>query len=92
MIGISSPLGIAGVILIIIGLIMAIIGTIILIVNQNKSSPWYVWGLVIVGFALAIIGSTLLAIALSQARPECEIDTTCDTCAYYYNTLLGPSY
>lgn len=64
--GLSSPLGVAGIILIIIGIIMAVIGIILLIANQNQPKPWYIWLLLIGGIILGIIGGVLLAIALSQ--------------------------
>ena len=66
MAGISSPLGIAGVLLIIIGIIMAVVGVIFLIANQNREKPWYIWILLIGGIVLGIIGGIMLAIALSQ--------------------------
>ncbi len=74
--GISSPLGIAGVILIIIGIIMALIGIIFIIINQNESKAWYIWGLLITGIFLAILGNILLAIALSRI----PIHTACSEC------------
>ena len=67
--GLSSPLGIAGILLIIIGIIMAVIGVILLIANQNKPKEWYIWLLLIGGVVLGITGGILLAIALSQ-RPS----------------------
>lgn len=67
--GLSSPLGIGGVILIIIGIIMAVIGVILLIANQNKPKAWYIWLLLIGGIVLGIIGGIMLAVALSQ-RPS----------------------
>jgi len=64
--GLSSPLGIAGIIFIIIGIIMALVGIILLIINQNNEKPWYIWLLLVVGIALGIAGGIMLAIALSQ--------------------------
>lgn len=64
--GLSSPLGVTGIILIIIGIIMAIIGVILLIANQNKEKPWYIWVLIVGGIILGIIGGILLAVALSR--------------------------
>lgn len=68
--GLSSPLGIAGIILIIIGIIMTVVGIILLIANQNKQKYWYIWLLLIGGVVLGIIGGILLAIALSQQPTE----------------------
>lgn len=68
--GLSSPLGIAGLILIIIGIIMAIVGIILLLANQNKPKPWYVWVLLIGGVVLGIAGGIMVAIALSDRREE----------------------
>lgn len=64
--GISSPLGITGVLLIIIGIIMAVVGVILLIANQNKPKAWYIWLLLIGGVVLGIAGGIMLAIALSR--------------------------
>jgi H+/Cl- antiporter ClcA len=64
--GLSSPLGIAGIIAIIIGIIAALIGIILLIVNQNSEKPWYIWLLLIGGVIIGIIGGVMLAIALSE--------------------------
>jgi hypothetical protein len=70
--GISSPLGITGVLLIIIGIIMAVVGVILLIANQNKPKAWYIWLLLIGGVVLGIAGGIMLAIALSRGpAPEC---------------------
>ena len=68
--GLSSPLGIAGLILIIIGIIMAIVGIILLLANQNKPKPWFVWVLLIGGVVLGIAGGIMVAIALSDRRDE----------------------
>jgi len=72
--GLSSPLGIAAIILIIVGVIMAIIGIILLLVNQNKPKPWYIWLLLIGGVVFGIAGGIMLAIALSQ-KPKIESTT-----------------
>ena len=64
--GISSPLGIAGIILIILGIIMAIIGIVLLIISQTASVPWYIWVLLVSGVVLGIIGGIMLAVALAQ--------------------------
>lgn len=64
--GLSTPLGIAGIIFIIIGIIMALIGIILLIVNQNNAKPWYIWFLLVGGVIIGIIGGIMLAIALSE--------------------------
>lgn len=73
--GLSSPLGVAGIILIIIGIIMAVIGVILLIVNQNQPKGWYIWLFLIGGVVLGIAGGVMLAIALSQ-KPAVEKITT----------------
>lgn len=67
--GLSTPLGIGGVILIIIGVIMAVIGIILLLANQKKDKPWYVWFLLIAGLVMGIAGGVMLAIVLSQRPP-----------------------
>ena len=64
--GLSSPLGISGIILVVIGIIMAIVGVILIVSNQNADKPWYVWFLLIGGIVVGILGGILLAIALSQ--------------------------
>lgn len=74
--GLSSPLGVAGIILIIVGIIMAVIGIILLIANQNREKPWYIWFLLIMGVVLGIIGGILLAIALSQTPAVVTTTTT----------------
>lgn len=67
--GLTTPLGIAGLILIIIGIIMAVVGIILLLANQNRPKPWYVWFLLITGVVLGIAGGVMAAIALSD-RPD----------------------
>lgn len=74
--GLSSPLGIAGVILIIIGIVMAVIGIILLIVNQNKPKGWYIWFLLIAGLVLGIGGGIMVAIAMMEPAVPCP--TSCD--------------
>lgn len=73
--GISSGLGIAGVILIVIGIIMAIVGIILLIVNQNQPKAWYIWFLLIGGVLIGIVGGILLAVALSQVPAPVMVKT-----------------
>ena len=73
--GLSTPLGVAAIILIIIGIIMAIIGVILLLVNQNKTKAWYIWLLLIGGVVLGIAGGIMLAIALAH-KPAIEQTTT----------------
>lgn len=76
--GFSSPVGIAGIILIVVGIIMAIIGVILLIINQNKPKAWYIWLLLIGGVVLGIAGGVMLAIALSMKpdkNEECCVKT-----------------
>jgi hypothetical protein len=64
----TSPLGITGIILLIIGLLMLIIGVVFLIIESSTSKGWYVWTLLIGGIIFLLIGGILLAVALS--RPE----------------------
>ncbi len=65
--GLTSPLGIAGIIFIIIGIIMAIIGIILLIINQNNTKEWYIWVLLVGGIIIGIIGAIMLAVAMAYA-------------------------
>lgn len=65
--GLSSPLGVFGIILIIIGIVMVVVGIIFLISLANETKPWWTWFLLIGGIVFGIIGGILLAIALSQA-------------------------
>lgn len=64
--GLSTPLGIAAIIMIIIGIIMVVIGIILLLSRQNKEKPWYVWLLLVGGLVVGIAGGVMLAIALSD--------------------------
>lgn len=64
--GIISPLGILGIILLVVGIIMTIIGIILLIANQNKPKYWFIWFSLIVGIILGIIGSIVIVIVLMQ--------------------------
>jgi len=73
--GLSSPLGIAAILFIIIGIIMAVIGVILLIVNQNQSKGWFIWFLLIGGIVLGIAGGIMLAVALSVKPAEPKIKT-----------------
>ena len=73
--GVSSPLGIAGIILIIIGILMAVIGVILLLVNQNKPKDWYIWLFLVGGVVMGIAGGIMLAVALSH-KPVVEKTTT----------------
>lgn len=66
--GLATPLGIGGIILIILGIIMAVIGVILLIANQNRSKAWWIWVLLVGGIVFGIIGGILLAIALSTSK------------------------
>lgn len=69
--GLSTPLGIAGVIFIIVGIIMALVGIILLIVNQNGNKPWYIWFLLVGGVIIGIAGGIMLAVALSERSTVC---------------------
>lgn len=82
--GVSSPLGIAGIIFIVIGIIMAVIGIILLIANQNKPKAWYIWFLMIVGILLGIAGGIMLAVALMQVPSSISMNlqTTTETVKY----------
>jgi uncharacterized membrane protein len=80
--GLSSPLGIAGVILVVVGIILTAIGLIILLVNANKTKPWYLWFTLIAGIVLGIIGGIMLAIELSTAEDSSR----------YVETEYGISY
>lgn len=62
--GLSSPLGISGVVFIAVGIILTLVGLILLIINENASKAWYMWFLAITGIILGIIGSIMLAVAL----------------------------
>lgn len=64
--GLSTPLGIASIILVVVGIIMAIVGVILLIIYQNTEKPWYIWFLLITGVVLGIAGGIMMAIALSS--------------------------
>lgn len=73
--GLTSPLGVAAVILIIVGIIMAVIGVVLLLANQNKPKPWYIWFFLIGGIVLGIAGGIMLAIALSQRPTVVPVET-----------------
>ena len=64
--GLSTPIGMSGILLIVIGLVMTIIGIILLIVNQNKPKEWYIWLLLILGAVMGIVGGLILAIGFSN--------------------------
>lgn len=78
--GLSSPLGVAGIIFIVVGIIMAIVGIIILIVNANNEKGWYIWLLLVGGIVLGIAGGIMLAIALmnTPSTPYCDQLYGCD--------------
>lgn len=67
--GITSPLGIFALVLLIIGVIMAIIGIIFIIARQNQTKEWWIWTLLIGGLVLAIFGGILLAVAMATYEP-----------------------
>src|SRR5436853_1362198 len=70
----STPLGIAGVIFIIIGIILTVIGIVLLIVySQQPTIPSWIWWIFIGGVIIGIIGGIMLAAALSS-RPRPVID------------------
>jgi hypothetical protein len=66
--GLSSALGITGILFVVIGIIMAIVGIILLIVNQDQMKPWYIWFLLVGGVIIGILGGIMLAIALADTR------------------------
>lgn len=68
--GWGSPLGITGIVMIILGIILAIIGIVLLINYQNQSIPWWVWLMLVGGVIIAIIGGIMLAIALSSQKKK----------------------
>lgn len=74
--GVSSPMGILSILLIIIGVVMAVVGIILLLVNQGKSKPFYIWVLIIAGTVMGIAGGVLLAIVLSQVPKPIIEETT----------------
>jgi len=66
--GLTSGLGIAGIIFIIIGIIMAVIGIVLLISRSTTTTTeWYIWLLIIGGIVIGIIGGIMLAVALAYA-------------------------
>lgn len=70
-----TPIGIIGIIFIILGVIMSIIAITILILSRINSKPWYVWILLILGVLLGITGSIFLAIGLSNHSDEISLST-----------------
>lgn len=73
----ATPLGMAGVILVIIGVILAIIGVILLFVDSNQPKSWYTWTLLIVGIVLGIAGALMIAAALNE-RGCYRVPTPCE--------------
>lgn len=71
--GLSSPTGVAGVLLVVIGLIMAVVGVIFLIAGQ--SGNWWTWLLFIGGIVLIIIGAILIAVALASTPAVAVCDS-----------------
>jgi uncharacterized membrane protein HdeD (DUF308 family) len=64
---ISTPLGMAAILLIILGVIMLIVGIILLVINQNVEKAWYIWLILSLGAVFAVAGGIMLAFAL---QPE----------------------
>lgn len=64
--GLSSPLGITSLVLLIIGFFMIVAGIGFLIYKSNQPKPWYVWTLLGVGIVFMLIGGVLFAIAMSR--------------------------
>ena len=88
--GITSPLGIFALVLLIIGVIMAIIGIIFIIARQNQTKDWWIWTLLIGGLVLAIFGGILLAVAMASYEPAVAVVTPVGAaCAV---PLLTPSH
>lgn len=86
--GLSSALGITGLIFIVIGIIMAIVGIVLLIVNTIQPAPWYIWFLLVGGIILGIIGGIMLAVSYSYA-PSTPL-TTCETQCQEYEYVAVP--
>lgn len=61
---ISTPLGMAAILLIILGVIMLVIGIVLLVINQNVEKAWYIWLILTLGAVFAIAGGIMLAFAL----------------------------
>lgn len=64
--GVTSPLGIFAIVILIIGIMMAIIGIIFVISRQNQTKDWWIWTLLIGGLVMAIFGGILLAVAMAS--------------------------
>ena len=64
----TTPLGTASILMMIIGFVLTITGIILLIGSQNKPKGWYLWFLLILGIAMLVIGSILLVVLLSRKR------------------------
>lgn len=79
--GITSPLGIFAIVLLIIGIIMAIVGIIFVIARQNQTKDWWIWTLLIGGLVLAIFGGILLAVAMASNESKVEPVEMVDACA-----------
>lgn len=70
MAGISSGLGIGGIVFLLLGGISIAAGIIVLIAQQGQAIQWYVWLLIILGIILLIIGVIMLIIAFTQKDKE----------------------
>lgn len=62
----STPLGVASIIFIILGVLTLMAGVVTLIVNQKDPSLSYIWALIILGIVMLIAGGIMLAIAISR--------------------------
>jgi len=74
--GLSSPVGISGVVFIAMGIILCLVGVILLVVNQNGAKAWYMWTLAILGIILGIVGAIMLAFALLETPPAVMPDNS----------------
>jgi hypothetical protein len=78
----TTPLGIAGIVFIVIGIIMAIVGIVLLVLDKDVEKPWYIWVLLAGGIVMGIIGGIMLAVAYSREEPKlmtsmyCGVPTT----------------
>lgn len=68
----TTPLGIAGIVMIILGLILAIVGIVLLVLNKDITKPWYIWVMLGGGIVIGIIGGILLAVAYAKEKPIIE--------------------
>lgn len=93
----TTPLGIAGIVFIVIGIIMAIVGIILLVLDKDVEKPWYIWVLLAGGIVMGIIGGIMLAVAYSREEPKlvssmyCGVPTNKPTCVGNELTTFPPN-